>query len=320
MRAWFKFLESRTYKMHVRVLLSRYRSYELCELCHGARLNATALSYRVLQKNLAEWHADSVSASLARIESLTPRSSQGKLVMESLRSRLGFLSQVGLGYLTLDRQARTLSGGEAQRASLTTALGAGLTGTLFVLDEPSVGLHPTDVPKLGQAMRSLAQGGNTVLLIEHEPSLIAACDRAVELGPKAGRHGGRILFDGPPRALAERADLPTGAAWQRHSIPTRLPRTFSTVMSLRGVTENNLRDVDVDIPLGVLVAVTGPSGSGKSTLVEDVLYRAVARAQGESNVDKPGAHRELTGISALRSVVLVDQSPLGRTTRGNAAT
>ena len=319
-RAWFKFLESRTYKMHVRVLLSRYRSYELCELCHGARLNATALSYRVLQKNLAEWHADSVSASLARIESLTPRSSQGKLVMESLRSRLGFLSQVGLGYLTLDRQARTLSGGEAQRASLTTALGAGLTGTLFVLDEPSVGLHPTDVPKLGQAMRSLAQGGNTVLLIEHEPSLIAACDRAVELGPKAGRHGGRILFDGPPRALAERADLPTGAAWQRHSIPTRLPRTFSTVMSLRGVTENNLRDVDVDIPLGVLVAVTGPSGSGKSTLVEDVLYRAVARAQGESNVDKPGAHRELTGISALRSVVLVDQSPLGRTTRGNAAT
>ncbi len=319
-RAWFKFLESRTYKMHVRVLLSRYRAYELCEMCHGARLNATALSYRVLQKNLAEWHADSVSASLARIESLTTRSSQGKLVMESLRSRLGFLSQVGLGYLTLDRQARTLSGGEAQRASLTTALGAGLTGTLFVLDEPSVGLHPTDVPKLGQAMRSLAQGGNTVLLIEHEPSLIAACDRAVELGPKAGRHGGRILFDGPPRALAERADLPTGAAWQKHSVPTRVPRTFSTVMSLRGVTENNLRDIDVDIPMGVLVAVTGPSGSGKSTLVEDVLYRAVARAQGESNVDKPGAHRELTGISALRSVVLVDQSPLGRTTRGNAAT
>ncbi len=319
-RAWFKFLESRTYKMHVRVLLSRYRAYELCGVCHGARLNATALSYRVGQKNLAEWHADSVSSALARIESLTPRSSQGKLVIESLCSRLGFLSQVGLGYLTLDRQARTLSGGEAQRASLTTALGAGLTGTLFVLDEPSVGLHPTDVPKLGQAMRSLAQGGNTVLLIEHEPSLIAACDRAVELGPKAGRHGGRILFDGPPRALAERADLPTGAAWQKHSVPTRVPRTVSTVMSLRGVTENNLRDIDVDIPMGVLVAVTGPSGSGKSTLVEDVLYRAVARAQGESNVDKPGAHRELTGISALRSVVLVDQSPLGRTTRGNAAT
>lgn len=152
-RAWFQFLESRTYKMHVRVLLSRYRSYELCTVCHGARLNPTALSYRVGQKNLAEWHAESVSASLAKIMALTPRSSQGKLVVDSLRSRLGFLEQVGLGYLTLDRQARTLSGGEAQRASLTTALGAGLTGTLFVLDEPSVGLHPTDVPKLGQAMR-----------------------------------------------------------------------------------------------------------------------------------------------------------------------
>jgi excinuclease ABC subunit A len=319
-RAWFQFLESRTYKMHVRVLLSRYRAYELCSICHGARLNPTALSYRVGQKNLAEWHAENVTAALARIDSLSPRSSQGKLVIESLRSRLGFLSQVGLGYLTLDRQARTLSGGEAQRASLTTALGAGLTGTLFVLDEPSVGLHPTDVPQLGQAMRSLAQGGNTVLLIEHEPSLIAACDRAVELGPKAGRHGGRILFDGPPRELAQHPELPTGAAWRRHTQPVRAPRPWSTVLSLRGVTANNLRDIDVDIPLGVLVAVTGPSGSGKSTLVEDVLYRAVARAQGDSSVDKPGAHRQLAGVSSLRNVVLVDQSPLGRTTRGNAAT
>lgn len=319
-RAWFQFLESRTYKMHVRVLLSRYRSYELCAICHGARLNPTALSYRVLQKNLAEWHADSVSASLAKVVALTPRSAQGKLVVDSLRARLGFLEQVGLGYLTLDRQARTLSGGEAQRASLTTALGAGLTGTLFVLDEPSVGLHPTDVPKLGQAMRSLAQGGNTVLLIEHEPSLIAACDRAVELGPKAGRHGGRILFDGPPKELAARPDLPTGAAWQNHALAPRKTRPFATALSLLGVTENNLRDIDVDIPLGVLVAVTGPSGSGKSTLVEDILYRSVARALGDSSVEKPGAHRELRGLGGLRGVVLVDQSPLGRTTRGNAAT
>ncbi|MFO0657076.1 MAG: excinuclease ABC subunit UvrA [Polyangia bacterium] len=319
-RAWFQFLESRTYKMHVRVLLSRYRAYELCAVCHGARLNPTALSYRVGQKNLAEWHADTVATSLERLSGLSPRSSQGKLVIESLHSRLGFLSQVGLGYLQLDRQARTLSGGEAQRASLTTALGAGLTGTLFVLDEPSVGLHPTDVPKLGDAMRSLARGGNTVLLIEHEPSLIAACDRAIELGPKAGRHGGRVLFDGPPKELASRPDLPTGAAWQKHKQKPRQVRPIDKVLSLRGVSENNLCDVDVDIPLGMLVAVTGPSGSGKSTLVEDVLYRAVARQLGDSSVDRPGAHKQVSGTQALKNVVLVDQSPLGRTTRGNAAT
>ncbi len=319
-RAWFQFLESRTYKMHVRVLLSRYRAYEVCTVCRGARLNPTALSYQVGQKNLAEWHADTVASSLGRLETWTARSSQGKLVVESLRSRLRFLSQVGLGYLTLDRQARTLSGGEAQRASLTTALGAGLTGTLFVLDEPSVGLHPTDVPALGEAMRSLAQGGNTVLLIEHESSLIASCDRAIELGPKAGKHGGRILFDGPPEQLAQRHDLPTGAAWQKQGLNLRKVRPIDKVLSLRGVTENNLRDIDVDVPLGVLVAVTGPSGSGKSTLAEDVLYRGVARMQGDCSVDKPGAHRSITGTNALKHVVLVDQSPLGRTTRGNAAT
>lgn len=319
-RAWFQFLETRTYKMHVRVLLSRYRSYELCGACRGTRLNPTALSYQVGQQNLAEWHQQTVSGALARLGSLRVRSAQGRFLQNTLRSRLLYLSQVGLGYLTLDRPARTLSGGEAQRASLTTALGAGLVGTLFVLDEPSVGLHPTDVPKLGEAMRTLSKAGNTVLLIEHEPSLIASCDRAIELGPSAGPKGGRILFDGPPKGLAKRADLPTGAAWGKQTLLQGPKKSFVECVSLRGISENNLRELDVDVPLGGLVAVTGPSGSGKSTLVEDVLYRAVARKLGDTTVEKPGTYRELLRTDSLKRAVLVDQAPLGRTTRGNAAT
>jgi excinuclease ABC subunit A len=307
--------------MHVRVLLSRYRSYNPCTACGGARLSEAALSYQVAGRSLAAWHALSVAQARAEVEALSPRSPQGRRVREALLSRLGYLEQVGLGYLTLDRQARTLSGGEAQRAGLTTALGAALTGTLFILDEPSVGLHPTDVPKLGSAMQALARAGNTVLLIEHDEPLIRACHRVVELGPGAGKAGGCVLFDGTPAQLAGRSDLPTGRAWQRRAAgPARKTRPWKQAIALRGVTEHNLRDLDVDVPRDVLVAITGPSGSGKSTLVEDVLYRAVARATGELTVEKPGAHRELRGTEGLRRAVLVDQSPLGRTARGNPAT
>jgi len=321
-RAWFAWLETRVYKMHVRVLLSRYREYSPCSACRGSRLNPTSLAYRVGGKNLAGWHALTVGEALAGIGAYVARDPQGKRVKEQLASRLGYLDAVGLGYLTLDRQARTLSGGEAQRAGLTTALGAALTGTLFVLDEPTVGLHVADVPALARVMRELSRTGNMVMVVEHEPAIVRGCDRVIEMGPGAGRHGGRILFDGTPAELAERVDLPTGRAWadtkaRASARSRRVPRAW---IEVRGAREHNLVDVDARFPLGVVCAVTGPSGSGKSTLVHDVLYRAVARALGDLSVNRPGKHDALDGMRRLRRVVLVDQSPLGRTARGNPAT
>ncbi|MBV9947789.1 MAG: excinuclease ABC subunit UvrA, partial [Myxococcales bacterium] len=319
-RAWFEWLETRTYKMHVRVLLSRYREYAVCTACAGSRLNASALSYRVAGKNLAGWHAQTVGAALALVRGYEARDPQGKRVREQLESRLAYLDTVGLGYLTLDRQARTLSGGEAQRAGLTTALGAALTGTLFVLDEPTVGLHATDVPALESVMHDLARAGNSVVVVEHDPAVVRGCDRVVELGPGAGPHGGRILFDGTPRDLAARGDLPTGRAWATAAGPARTRRSARGRLTVRGARAHNLRDVDASFPLGVVCGVTGPSGSGKSTLVHDVLFRAAARALGDMTVPRPGELAALEGIAPLRHAVLVDQSPLGRTARGNPAT
>jgi excinuclease ABC subunit A len=319
-RAWFEWLETRTYKMHVRVLLSRYRQYAVCSSCRGSRLNATALAYRVAGLDLGAWHALTVGEALERLRAFAPQDPQGKRVWEQLASRLGFLDEVGLGYLTLDRQARTLSGGEAQRAGLTTALGAALTGTLFVLDEPTVGLHATDVPALAHVMKELARAGNTVMVVEHEPTIVRACERVLEMGPGAGPHGGRILFDGTPAELAKRTDLATGKAWVASRSAPRARRTAKAWLRIRGAREHNLQRVDANIPLGVVCAVTGPSGSGKSTLVHDVLYRAAARALGDLSVDRPGLHDGVEGMGALSRAVLVDQSPLGRTARGNPAT
>ncbi len=319
-RAWFKWLEQRTYKMHVRVLLSRYREYALCTDCGGSRLNASALAYRVAGLNLAAWHALTVGEALERMRGYAARDPQGKRVKEQLVSRLAYLDAVGIGYLTLDRQARTLSGGEAQRAGLTTALGAALTGTLFVLDEPTVGLHAADVPALSNVLRELARGGNSVMVVEHEPLIVRACDRVLEMGPGAGPHGGRILFDGTPKELARRTDLPTGRAWSQPPAGARARKPGRAWLEVKGAREHNLEDVTVRIPLGVLCAVTGPSGSGKSTLVHDVVYRAAARGLGNYSVDKPGDHDGLEGLGHLARAVLVDQSPLGRTARGNPAT
>jgi excinuclease ABC subunit A len=322
-RAWFSWLETRTYKMHVRVLLSRYREYALCGTCGGSRLNATALAYRTSGLNLGQWHSLTVGEARRRIDQYAARDPQGKRVAAQLASRLAYLDDVGLGYLTLDRQARTLSGGEAQRAGLTTALGAALTGTLFAIDEPTVGLHATDVPPLARVMRELSQAGNTVVVVEHDAGVVHACDRVLEMGPAAGRHGGQILFDGPPAALAQRTDLPTGRAWADHQSaqsPRSRVRTPRGWLSIEGARQNNLAGVDARFPLGVVCVVTGPSGSGKSTLVHEVLFRATARALGDVSVDRPGKHERLEGTGQLARAVLVDQSPLGRTARGNPAT
>ncbi|HEX7667977.1 MAG TPA: excinuclease ABC subunit A, partial [Polyangiaceae bacterium] len=236
-----------------------------------------------------------------------------------LGHRLSYLDRVGLGYLTLDRQARTLSGGEAQRVTLTAALGTSLHNALFVLDEPTVGLHPTDVEPLAHIVRELGERGNIVLVIEHDPTMIRAAGRVIELGPGAGAEGGQIVLDGTPGELQAKGGATARALADapRRSRPRRRAERFIVV---KGARENNLRDVDAEIPLGVVCAVTGPSGSGKSTLIDDIVYRAAARHAGDKDVLPPGEHDSLEGLESIRRVTLVDQSPLGRTSRGNAAT
>lgn len=320
-RAWFKWLESRAYKMHVRVFLSRYRSYDPCPSCNGKRLNDQALSYVVDGINLATWHSLELREARSRLESLRTSDVHGDMVRKELLGRIGFLCDVGLGYLTLDRQARTLSGGEAQRVSLTAALGASLTGALIVLDEPTVGLHATDIPPLARTMRTLARNGNSVLVVEHEPSIVRTADRVLELGPEAGARGGELLFSGTPAELARRTDLPTGRSLagvhEAKKWPRRKGRLFLDIKNARA---NNLAGIDVRLPLGVVCGLTGPSGSGKSTLAEDVLYRAAARHFGETDLEPTGEHDRIDGLGELVGAVLVDQAPLGRTSRGNPAT
>lgn len=324
LRAWFKWLESRTYKMHVRVLLARYRSYDLCEACDGKRLSPESLRYRVGDLDLASWHGLELRHARARLASLQTTTGQGEIVRKELEQRLAYLERVGLGYITLDRQARTLSGGEAQRVTLTGALGSSLTGALFVLDEPTVGLHPADIPPLVEAMRELAARGNVVIAIEHEPQIIRAAERVIELGPGAGKRGGRVVFDGTPEALLAEASSPTGRALALAHVraSSSAPAAVAPrgAISIVGARANNLKDVSVRLPLGQVVCVTGASGSGKSTLVDDILYRAIARARGYKDVDPPGLHKRIEGTSSIKTVTIVDQSPLGRTSRGNPAT
>ncbi len=323
-KAWFEWLEGRTYKMHVRVLLSRYRSYDPCARCQGKRLSPASLLYRVLGLDLGQWHALEIKEAKTLLEQLRTHTGQGELARTELLERLRYLDRVGLGYLTFDRQARTLSGGEAQRVALTSALGTSLTGAMFVLDEPTVGLHPSDIPPLAEAMRELSSRGNLVLVIEHEPSIIRQCDRVIELGPGAGNKGGNIVFDGPPSELIGRIDLATGRALSgTASLEDNTRASLSEndpAITIAGARENNLRDITVKIPLNRIVAITGPSGSGKSTLAEDILYRAIAKARGYQDIEAPGKYHRIEGTSGIQSVTLVDQTPLGRTSRGNPAT
>ena len=319
-QAWFKWLETKTYKMHVRAFLSRYRAYELCALCNGSRLKPESLRYLVAGKNLAAWHELTVSQALGLVSALRPHDAQAHLVTRHLKSRLSYLESVGLGYIALCRQARTLSGGETQRANLTTALGSELSGAMFVIDEPTVGLHPADTAKLARAIRRLADTGNTVLVVEHDKQMVAACDRAVELGPGAGAEGGNVLFDGTPEELALRTDLPTGRGWAESGARKPKARTAAGLLRVEGAHVNNVSLDALEIPLGVVCAVVGPSGSGKSTLVERVLLHNLQKQLGESPDDTPSPVKLLAIPTWLKAVVHVDQGSLGRTARGNAAT
>ncbi|MBX3270101.1 MAG: excinuclease ABC subunit UvrA [Sandaracinaceae bacterium] len=321
LRRWFKWLETRAYKMHVRVLLARYRSYDECPDCRGARLTPESLAWKVGGRSVADFFRMSAAEARAFVEACPAPDAATALLVREVGARLATLCEVGLGYLTLDRASRTLSGGEVQRVALTGALGASLTGAMFVLDEPTVGLHPADVERLAKVVRRLAGADNTVLVVEHDEHVIRAADRVIELGPGAGEAGGRVVFDGPPARLA-RAKTATGRALAaRAEAPPGAPRSVSTEhVVLRGASGHNLRGVDVAIPVGAITCVTGVSGSGKSSLIVETLVPAALRALGRSSERVPLPHGSIEGVRALGAVVHVDQSPLGRTSRGNPAT
>ncbi|MEP6883681.1 MAG: excinuclease ABC subunit UvrA [Gammaproteobacteria bacterium] len=338
-RRFFAWLETKAYKMHIRVLLSRYRSYTECSACHGARLKPDALLWRVGNPgiNIRELMLLSIDDNRRFFASLTlpaPLDEATELLVREIRTRLKYLTDVGLGYLNLDRQSRTLSGGEVQRINLTTALGTSLVNTLFVLDEPSIGLHARDVDRIVGVMHRLRDAGNTLVVVEHDPKVIQAADRVLDIGPGPGEHGGEIVFFGPiadlPQAkgsltadyLFSRKQVqipPVDSAASGTAAASRAgARAAAGGLRLQGAAEHNLKDIDVQIPLRRLVCVTGVSGSGKSTLVHDVLYPALLRAKGKPT-ENPGIHRALVGAGLIDAVVMVDQSRIGRTTRSNPA-
>jgi len=343
-RRFFAWLETRAYKMHVRVLLSRYRSYTLCSDCQGARLKPDALLWRLGTRATASTDSGelpglaidqvmqlSIERCRAFFEQLSlpaPLDQAADLLLGELRTRLAFLCDVGLDYLTLDRQSRTLSGGEVQRINLTTALGTSLVNTLFVLDEPSIGLHPRDMRRVIGVMQRLRDAGNTLLVVEHDPQIMIEADRIVDMGPGAGEHGGRIVCYGTPAEVMAHPHSATGAwlAGRRHLPALRAADVAdvagaaapAAVIRLLGASEHNLKRIDFELPLHRLVCLTGVSGSGKSTLVQDVLYPALQKAHGTPS-EAPGGFDRLTGAELIEAAVLIDQTPIGRTTRSNPA-
>ena len=372
-KRFFAWLETRAYKMHVRVLLSRYRAYTPCSTCDGARLKSAGLLWRIGSRELATtvlagtprflpqgvlWSRELLEALpglsihdlmllpiergyqfFQRLALPRPLDEATELLLEEIRGRFRYLVEVGLGYLTLDRQSRTLSGGEVQRINLTTALGTSLVNTLFVLDEPSIGLHPRDMQRVIGVMKRLRDAGNSLVVVEHDPQIMLEADRILDLGPGAGERGGRIVFFGSPREIRSSASL-TGEylAGRRGVAPSGEPNSTRAAgarptdatggvvaearsnrwLELRGAAEHNLKNLDVRIPLKRLVCVTGVSGSGKSTLVEDVLYPALLKYRGRPT-EAPGRFTGLSGAELIDDVVMVDQNPIGRTTRSNPA-
>ncbi|NOY94191.1 MAG: excinuclease ABC subunit UvrA [Deltaproteobacteria bacterium] len=321
-RGWFAWLRTKAYKMHVRVLLSRYRSYDPCPLCEGDRLVPEASFFRVEGRSLPWLMRQPVHAAHAFLEAQRPQLAvdpPGLRLLDECVARLEALEEVGLGYLSLGRPSRTLSGGETQRVALTSALGSRLDGALFVLDEPTVGLHPRDRERLAGVVRRLAAGDNVVMVVEHAPELVLGADRVVELGPGAGEAGGRVVFDGSPKALL-RADTATGRALRGANRREWRRRELEDWITLTGASGHNLDEVCLRLPLRALSAITGPSGSGKSSLLLETLGPAVASSLGDTTGRPALPFASLRGASGLSRLVMVDQAPLGRTSRGNVAT
>lgn len=355
-RRFFAWLETKAYKMHIRVLLSKYRAYTPCSSCLGARLAPQSLLWRLGNHELARdalrgalpfkpkdtsWSTKTLKelpglgvhdlmllpidrARLFFDRLVLPGSldEATAMLLAEIRGRFRYLSEVGLGYLTLDRQSRTLSGGEVQRINLTTALGTSLVNTLFVLDEPSIGLHPRDMQRVIEVMQRLRNAGNSLLVVEHDPQIMQQADRLLDLGPGAGENGGRIVAWGTPSAVLANTDSLTGAyltGRKKVELPqSKRSAKTSAVLELLGATQHNLRELDARFPLNQLVCITGVSGSGKSTLIQDVLYPALLKYFGKPT-EAAAAFRELRGAEHLRDVVFVDQTPIGRTARSNPA-
>ncbi|MBC8021858.1 MAG: excinuclease ABC subunit UvrA, partial [Burkholderiales bacterium] len=370
-KRFFDWLETKAYKMHIRVLLSRYRAYTPCPTCEGARLKAESILWRVGTREDAnsvvdpagrymphgvQWSREQlaalpglslhdvmllpiekVHAFFQRIVLPAPLDEATGLLLGEIRSRLGYLGRVGLPYLTLDRQSRTLSGGEVQRINLTTALGTSLVNTLFVLDEPSIGLHPRDMGRVIDVMKRLRDAGNSLVVVEHDPQIMLEADKLLDMGPGPGERGGEVVFFGTPDELKASSTLTAEYLSGRKraddhrrdfevrapgiEVPNDLardPMRGAAKLGIRGATEHNLKNVDIDVPLRRFVCVTGVSGSGKSTLVQDVLHPALRKNLGKPT-ETPGAFRALAGADQVNDIVFVDQSPIGRTTRSNPA-
>ncbi len=324
---FFAQMERKKYKLHVRVMLSKYRGYTECPDCRGQRLRAEARSVRINGLSICQSTALTIAEAKDFFHALRLSPMQEEIagpILHEVRQRLSFLDAVGLEYITLDRLASTLSGGEAQRIQLATSLGSRLVGALYVLDEPSIGLHTRDTARLIHFLEELRDLGNTILVVEHDADILRAADHLLDLGPGAGELGGKLLAEG---VLAEIEANPNSLTGRYLSgqlsipVPTRRRSPGKERLILHGATANNLHGLDVEIPLGMLVAITGVSGSGKSTLVHQVLYRAVARALGQSDgADPSSVYRSLTGVDRINDVVLVDQTPIGRTPRSNPIT
>jgi excinuclease ABC subunit A len=328
-RGFFVALDRKKYKLHVRVFLSKYRGYALCPDCRGQRLRAEARAVLINDRNICETSALTIADAQQFFDNLRLSPAQLEIagkILEEVRQRIHFLHQVGLDYLTLDRLSSTLSGGESQRIQLATSLGSRLVGALYVLDEPSIGLHTRDTAKLIRIMKDLRDLGNTILVVEHDPDVIRAADHLLDLGPGAGELGGQLLASGTVAEVTTNPNSITGKYLSgRATIP--VPRARREPgrerLKLTGARIHNLRGVDLDIPLNLLVCVTGVSGSGKSTIVHQVLYRALMRAlnqDGQPEGDPTHFYRELSGTQHLNDVILVDQSPIGRTPRSNPVT
>lgn len=322
---FFAWVESRRQKVQYRVMLARYRGKTVCPECHGSRLRKEASYVRVGDATISRLVSMPVDRLVEWFDALQLDPTDARIaerLLVEIRSRLTFLREVGLGYLTLDRLSNSLSGGESQRINLATSLGSSLVGSLYILDEPSIGLHPRDTDRLIAVLRKLQGLGNTVVVVEHDEEIMRAADWLVDVGPDAGSHGGEIVYAGPADGIAT-AERSYTARYLDGRMGIELPavrRRSSSYVEVRGAREHNLKNIDVRFPLGVMTVVTGVSGSGKSTLVRDVLYRALSRRLGLSG-DAPGAFKELAGdVDRVQNIEFVDQNPIGRSTRSNPAT